>query len=120
MRKIVLYAVIIFQILLIISLVRGIQLSHRSKERIEVMQKTKDKLLLEQEKLKQEQEYVSSDFYLEKVAREELHLAKTGETVVIIPDNLMINEENNTQDLANTQIDKPNWQKWFEVLSGRI
>jgi cell division protein FtsB len=116
MRRFVLYGVIIFQILLIISLVRGIQLSARSKERIEGMQQTKEKLLAEREKLKQEQEYVQSPFYLEEVARNELHLSKEGETVVIIPDSLIVAEDVNRRD--ETREEKENWQKWWEVVSG--
>ncbi len=116
MRKFVLYGVIIFQILLIVSLVRGIQLSARSKERIEGMQQTKEKLLAEREKLKQEQEYVQSPFYLEEVARNELHLSKEGETVVIIPDNLIIGEEMGKQE--ENREERENWQKWWDVVSG--
>ena len=85
MRKIILYGVIIFQLLLIVSLVRGIQLSRRSVERIADLQATKDKLLEEQEAIKKQGEYVQSPIYLETVAREELHLSKPGEIVVIVP-----------------------------------
>ncbi|MBP9669829.1 septum formation initiator family protein [Candidatus Woesebacteria bacterium] len=117
MRRFVLYGVIVFQILLIISLVRGIQLSARSKERIERMQQTKEKLLVEREKLKQEQEYVQSPFYLEEVARNELHLSKEGETVVIIPESIILGEGNSSQESVISR-DKPNWQKWWGVVSG--
>jgi cell division protein FtsB len=117
MRRFVLYGVIVFQILLIVSLVRGIQLSQRSKERIESMQQTKEKLLAEREKLTQEQEYVQSPFYLEEVARNELHLSKSGETVVIIPEDLIVVE--NSQQ-AEPKAEKPNWEKWWGVLSGQM
>ena len=117
MRRFVLYGVIIFQILLIVSLVRGIQLSARSKERIEGMQQTKEKLLTEREKLKIEQEYVQSPFYLEEVARNELHLSKEGETVVIIPDSLLVGGEVGEQ--GEKRGERDNWQKWWDVLSGR-
>lgn len=117
MRKFVLYGVIIFQILLIISLLRGIQLSQRSKERIETMQQTREKLLAEREKLKQEREYVQSPFYLEEVARNELHLSKEGETVVIIPDSLVVGEEMDKQN--GQREERENWQKWWSVLSGK-
>lgn len=116
MRKIVLYSVIFFQIGLIVSLVRGIQLSRRASLRIASMQETKAKLVAEQEKLKQEGEYVASPYYLEKVARDELHLSKPGETVVIIPEGMIV--ENREWGIVNTEKEKPNWQKWWEVLSG--
>lgn len=116
MRKLVLYGVIIFQIALIFSLVRGIQLSRRSEVRIASMQETKSKLEEERNKLLEESENVQSPFYLEKVAREELHLSKPGETVVIVPDNQKIG------DIAPQKVDlpqeKPNWKKWMSVLFG--
>ena len=118
MRKIVLYGIIIFQILLIISLARGIQLSRRSATRIANLQETKDKLQKEQDELKRQGEYVQSSFYLEKVARDELGLSKLGEKVVIIPmyqqTNVAMNQE------KREEIEKENWQKWWEILSGKM
>lgn len=116
MRKIVLYGIIIFQILLIISLVRGIQLSRRSIARIAGLEETKQKLLDEQEKLKKEEEYVASPYYLEKVARDELGLAKPGERVVIVPEGTIT--EVRSQKLEDSEREKANWQKWWEILSG--
>lgn len=118
MRKIVLYSVIFFQIGLIVSLVRGIQLSRRASLRIASMQETKAKLVAEQEKLKQEGEYVASPYYLEKVARDELHLSKSGETVVIVPEREVINREPADVKAMVGEEEKANWQKWWEVLSG--
>jgi cell division protein FtsB len=119
MRKIVLYGVIIFQILLIISLIRGIQISRKSSERIASLEQVKEKLLQESQKIKQEGEYVQSPFYLEKVARDELNLAKPGETVVIVPEGFNQELGTRNQELGSSG-EKPNWQKWWEVLSGRI
>ncbi len=118
MRKYVMYGVIFFQVLLITSLVRGIQLSKRASGRIEGLEATKAKLVSEQEKLKKEEEYVGSPYYLEKVAREELHLAKEGETVVIVPEGRKEELGVRKQELGESR-EKPNWQKWWEVLSGR-
>ena len=116
MRKLVLYAIILFQIALIISLVRGVQLSRKSAIRIASMEETKAKLIEEREKLKKEEEYVQSEYYLEKVARDELHLSKPGETVVIVPENRVQIEE--IDKIVESLVEKPNWMKWWEVLSG--
>ena len=116
MRKFVLYTIIVFQILLIASLVRGIQLSRQSKTRIANLQETKKQLQDEQGKLREMGEYYQSTFYLEKVARDEMNLSKPGESVVIVPEN---------QDIATEADQKPgeveekeNWQKWWGVLTG--
>ena len=116
MRRMILYGVIIFQIALIVSLVRGIQQSRQSVSRIASLETTKKKLEEEQRKLKAEGEYVQSDYYLEKVARDELHLAKPGEMVVVIPDSQKVEGGENPQTQESGE--KPNWQKWWGVLSG--
>ncbi len=116
MRKIVLYGIIIFQILLIVSLIRGIQISRKSSERIAGLEATKEKLLQESQKIKDESEYVQSSFYLEKVARDELNLSKPGETVVIVPDGVMIGV--GKEEKQEVQVEKANWMKWWEVLRG--
>lgn len=116
MRKLILYGVIIFQIALILSLIRGIQLSRRSSLRIATMIETKANLEKERDKLKAEGENVQSPFYLEKVAREELHLSKSGDTVVIVPENQRIGDISDKK-IEITQ-EKPNWKKWMSVLLG--
>lgn len=117
MRRYILYGVIIFQIALIISLTRGIQVSRRSAERIASLEETKMKLEQEKIRLQEEAKYIESPYYLETVAREELKLSKPGETVVIIPESLLLNQpsEQKVQEVE----EKENWQKWWEVLSGR-
>ena len=116
MRKIVLYGVIFFQILLIASLIRGIQLSRRSSERIANLEDTKAKLLEESARIKAEGEYVKTPYYLEKVARDELNLSKPGETVVIVPDSLRVSGGRSEQEWE--EVERENWQKWWSVLSG--
>lgn len=121
MRKIILYLVIIFQVLLIISLLRGIQLSRRSALRIADMQEKKMKLEEERMTLNEERKYFESAYYLEKVARDELHLSKPGETVVIVPvDNKIENYADSSQILRQNKKNLPNWVKWIEILSGKI
>jgi len=83
------------------------------------MQETKAKLEEERDKLKVEQENVNSEFYLEKVAREELHLTKPGETVVIVPESILVGTQVNDVG-EKPQEAKPNWTLWFEILSGKI
>lgn len=117
MRKYILYGIILFQIALVVSLIRGIQLSRRSTVRITDMESTKAKLEEENRRLQKENEYVTSPYYLEKVAREELHLAKLGETVVIVPERI---EVKSGKEEVKSEILKSNWQKWFDVLSGKI
>lgn len=117
MRKTILYGIIIFQIALIVSLVRGIQSSRRASVRIAALEQTKAKLEEEREKLKTEEEYTQSPYYLEKVARDELHLSKSGEKVVIVPESRLQTPE--VSKGVEMRVEKTNWQKWWDVLSGR-
>ena len=104
---------------MIASLVRGIQLSRRSVLRIDEMRKTKVKLEDEKAKLVEEGKYVESPNYLEKVAREELHLSKPGETIVIVPkSNLTENYSNGKINLEKDKERKSNWVQWWEILTG--
>ncbi len=114
MRKTIVYGILFFQIALIGSLIRGLQLSYKSRERLVEMKSTRDKLVSENEKLRSEIAYVESDYYVEKIAREELHLVRPGEKVVIIPETEMLNDEE--QQSNNNQVDTANWQKWWELM----
>lgn len=62
------------------------------------------------EELKKEFQYVQSDEFVEKEAREKLGLGKPGETVLIIP-----KEE---PSYAKATEGKPNWWKWYELYIG--
>lgn len=104
---------------MIVSLVRGIEISRRSKDRIDELQNSKDKFVQEITDLEKKQKEVESEYYLEKVAREELHLSKPGEMVVIVPDNLIYTAPA-AEVGVNTQRSKPNWIRWIEILSGKI
>lgn len=118
MRKKLFYIILMFQVILIVSLVRNIQLSLNSLGRVDNLKTEQEKLEQEKKKLQAQLEYVKSDYYLEKVAREELQLTKPGETVVIVPEGI-----GTTRVESNLKIgsDKAlvNWQKWWEVVVGR-
>ena len=116
MRKFVLYGVIIFQFMLIISLVKGIQLAINARSRVTTLEEKKAHLSEQQRKLQDELAYVQSDYYVEKVAREELQLAKPGETVVIVPEGTHFEDKSPVPD-SQAQ-NEPNYRKWWKVISG--
>jgi len=118
MRKKLIYAVIIFQVILIVSLVKNIQLSLNSRGRVDDLQAQKEGLEQEKEKLQAQLEYVKSDYYLEKVAREELQLTKPGETVVIVPEGIGVTGAENSLENGKKS-ERSNWQKWWEVVVGQ-
>jgi cell division protein FtsB len=117
MHKLILYGVIFFQILLIGSLFKGIQLAIKARSRVTDLEARKAKVQEEQKKLSDQLTYVQSDYYVEKVAREELQLSKPGETVVLVPQNAAITPDGVV--IAATAPDKPNYQKWWDVIRGK-
>jgi hypothetical protein len=84
--------------------------------RIAELQDTKHNLEEVKDKLISEKEFVGSDYYLDKVAREELHLSKPGEKVVIVPESKIFEEK---KEVGEEIQDLPNWLKWWKVLSGK-
>jgi cell division protein FtsB len=110
--------IIIFQVILIISLVRGIYDTYKARERITNLEERRDGLLDKKVTLEKKMEEVSSPTYLEKVARDELHMTLPGEKLVILPENALVLGEGQVPE--EVVAEKPNWQKWFEVVSGKI
>ena len=66
----------------------------------------------ENKRLKERLEYVKSEEFVEREARERLGLGKPGEVVVILPTPSKI------QDSKSGIQDKPNWEKWWELYIG--
>lgn len=108
------YGVIIFQIALIGSLIRGLQLSYKAKDRVGELEQKRDILLDEQAELNNKAKIVQSEYYLEKIAREELQKSKPGETVVIMPENESFASLETLESKKNEEL--PNWQKWLDLL----
>lgn len=119
MNKYVQWGVIGFEVMLIVSLLQGIGKSSEAGERVEKLAAEKTELLEARGELLSRLEYVQSPEYLEKVARDELNLAKPEETVVIVPDSELSGTGSSDQEAVIGQ-DKPNYLKWWEVLSGKM
>lgn len=67
-----------------------------------------------QETLLREKAGVSSDAFVEKVAREELNLIKPGETaVIILSPQLPLASE---QEREATSVSRSNWRRWWDLF----
>ena len=116
MRRVFLYLMIFFEILLIISLVQGIRVSLKSQQRVTALATAKKTLEVEKEHLLAQLRYVQSPYYLEEIARNQLHLSKPGETVVIVPAGVLASPTPSSE----TSVDRggANWEKWWRVIAG--
>ena len=106
---------LIFGLYLIVSFSRDIfNLFQKGKE-VEKEQLKLEELQIKNEELKRQLEYVKSAEFLEKEAREKLGLAREGEVVVILPENLEeLISANQPKISVNQEI--PNWKKWLKLF----
>ena len=115
MKKISKYLVLGIEIVLVVSLVRGLRENLGAKDKLKSLEKRRNELRAEQKKLKDELVEVKSPEYLEKVAREELNLVKPGEVLVIVEKE----KGDRTRDEGGKEEgSQPNWRKWIEVVLG--
>ena len=66
----------------------------------------------ENKKLTERLEYVKSEEFVEREARERLGLGKPGEVVVVLQ------EQNTSLKPQASNPNKPNWRKWWELYVG--
>ena len=99
--------------MLIINLSRDIWRLYQVGGRVE---QTEEKLVEAEEEnkqLKEKKEHYSSEDFLEKEIRDKLQLAKPGETIVILPQN--IGHEQKEENIKEEQ-EKQTWQKWLDLF----
>lgn len=116
MRKAVLYTVLVLELLLVVSLGRGLWETLQSRGRVDALREREAKLLQEQDRLYRELSNAESDYYIEQIARNQLHLTKPGETLVLVDEGAIptILGDQDTQDVDT----RKNWEKWWDVLFG--
>lgn len=100
-------------ILLAVNLARGVFGLWKSTDRIRVIEDKLKEAEAKNENLRQKEAFYRSDEFVEQEARNKLNMAKNGETIVIMPENL---EEalGMVKPLPTSPI--PNWKRWVEVF----
>lgn len=128
LRKVLIYGLIFLQAAVIVSLTGELRETLQARSRVGELENKREELKKKQESLQGELQYVTSEYYVEQVARDELHLSKEGEEVVIIQDKkLNGNNDRETQRQAVLGESKSvgfrkiatNWRQWFNVFFGR-
>lgn len=114
-NRLVTAILLLFGLYLIVSFSRDILDLYQKSKEIGKEQLKLEELQIKNEELKKQLEYVKSAEFLEKETREKLGLAKEGEAVVILPENVEeLISGNQSQISANQQI--PNWKKWWRLF----
>ena len=112
-RKLLSVAILAVSIFLVTSLAKQVWSTVENSQRLD---QARVKLAQEEGKntqLKDTLSYLESNNFVEREARDKLGLSKTGETVVIIPQEVLAKQVSSPKDLS-TEI--PNWQRWWRLF----
>lgn len=113
MRKFSFLAIIIVLLIIIYSLVSQIFSAFRSGDRLTVELDKLHQLQVKNQALKKSLEVAQSPNFIEQQARNELGLAKVGEVIVVIPEELI-------QKILSQQLTNPprlsNPAGWWQVF----
>ena len=85
----------------------------KKRERIENMEDKIEELALNSKELKERLEYVQSDEFVEKEARDKLNMAKEDEIIVVLPEDFKVPDFQASKDSTE---DLPNWQQWLKLF----
>lgn len=103
------FLIVIFCLFLIISLSRSLLELSGAGTRVTQVQKELEISREKNSELKKKLAEAQSQQYLEKIARDNLGLAKAGEMVVILPEQTPFLNLKPKEEI-------PNWQKWLKMF----
>jgi cell division protein FtsB len=113
-KKLIPSLIIIFSLYLIVSLSREI-FDLIQKEKIIGKEQLKlEELKVETQVLKEQLDYVQSEEFVEKEAREKLGMTKPGETVVILPEDFKEMVDQSQGVIEPKEV--PNWKQWLGLF----
>src|SRR3989344_8997806 len=114
-RNILLFLAFFVVIILAVNGTKRILSLRGTSQKVVEAQEKLEGLKQENEDLRGELTYKKSGRFMEEEIRNKLGLARRGEEVFIVP-----KEESSQQSAVSSQQDeKPNWQKWRDLLLGR-
>lgn len=113
-RNLILVLVLVIGVFLAYNSFKKIMTFRQTAKTVESAQERLERVKQENEALKKELEYKSSEEFAEGEIRDKLGLAKEDETILILP------KEEDPGQLAesNSQSNKPNWAKWRKLFFG--
>jgi len=106
--------VLVLGIYLTVVLSRDLLNLIKKGERIKTMEEEAARLIKKNQELKAKLEYVKSDEFVEKMARNRLNMTKKDEMIVVLPvDELPLLRKNVKKKKGE---DLPNWQRWWRLF----
>lgn len=114
-RNILLFLAFFVAIILAVNGTKRILSLRGTSQKVVEAQEKLERLKQESEDLREELAYKKSGRFMEEEIRNKLGLARQGEEVFIVP-----KAESRKQSAVSSQQDeKPNWQKWRDLLLGK-
>ena len=113
------YTLLFISFALIFNLGRDILRLKKAEQRITHTKDKLDQVKRENQKLNQTKEHYQTDQFLEEQIRNKLHLAKPGETIVILPPELQLKTNKEAESLLlepQKEYNTPNWEKWLNLF----
>ncbi len=112
-NRLVQVIIILIGVGLIVSLSRDIVRLLRSGEELGLAEEKVIELEQERANLEQKKEYYQSEEFVEEIARNKLNMAKGGETIVILPENIR-----DILGYKDSQLPEfvPNWKQWLNLF----
>lgn len=113
-RNLVLVLALVIMIPVVVNGINRISSFRGTSQKVSEAEAGLEQLKKENESLKKELDYKSSNRFSEEEIRNKLGMVKPGETEVIIPKP---EGSSVTQSSLGSQV--PNWQKWRDLFLGR-
>lgn len=98
-------------LLAIFSLSRSVYAIWRKRDIVKARESALRQAEAENRRLKDKLAQVQSPFYVEKIARDKLGLAKPGEVIVLLPTKTDVQQE---QIMPRAEV--PPWKQWWQLV----
>lgn len=121
-KKIISYLVFIFALLLIVGLIKDSWRLMHADERIKETKEKLARLKEENKQLLEKLDYYQSNEFLEEQIRNKLQMAKPGETILILPEEINGKRLEEALTSSGQLVDSvvkeelANWQKWLRLF----
>lgn len=103
-----------FLLVVVFNFVTTVRRLSRVRQEIGELRENVTKLEQERNRLLAVKSEVEKDEFIEKEAREKLGVGREGETILVLPNEKIINQQLPVADKGDRRVE--NWQKWLEVF----
>jgi cell division protein FtsB len=116
MSKKIRWIVILVSLFMIISLSRSVMDLWEKRAIVKQEQERLSVLSKKHEELTKKFEMVQTPAFIEKEARERLGMAKEGETVIIMGDSSLPQQQAEGKAFNDVSRQEPNWKRWWMIF----